>query len=284
MNLQRRKTPYAALVLLLGFVGCSGNPSTTSGTHNPSPMTTKTPTPATQASGNVAGAGDDHNAIQISAIALGKQLKTDAAATEKKYAGKTLIVDGTVGVIFHDIAGLETGEKGVSVQFFLPKSTPATAKVESGYAVKVRGEASFGAAGVLNLVDCTILESKLAQTPPIPAGKLTEEFVKDKDATDGKYFLKTIVIEGVVAKVVFQPKDKERYILLAGHNEKDAKPSSGVARTLQGDHEEPAFPQQLSGPVKLQAIIPRVKRDGLVMLSDLTGRCRRRWSRRDCGR
>jgi hypothetical protein len=170
-------------------------------------------------------ASNDHNGIQVSATTLGKELKADAAATEKKYDGKTLIVDGTVTLISNNIVALETDEGGVSVQLFLnSKSIPATIKVESGYAVKVRGRATFVGTHRLDLVDCTILDSKLSQAPPMPAAKLTEEFVKNKDAANGKYFLRTIIVEGVVAEVVFHPETKSRYILLAGHNETDTKP------------------------------------------------------------
>jgi tRNA_anti-like len=210
--------PFALAIL----IGCGGaNRSSAPGALTPGHGGNHSSAPEGTQSPKVGDLGKPQNAIQVTAIELGKELKADPAAAEKKYARKTLIVSGTVGLIFNDIAALETGEKGVLVQIFLKsKSTPATTKVESGYAVKIRGTAIVDHPGRLDLVDCTILDSKLAETPPIPAAKLTEEYAKNKDETDGKFYLKTIIVEGVIAKVVYE----ERYLLFAGHNENNANP------------------------------------------------------------
>ena len=151
-------------------------------------------------------------AFRLTDEAFAKEFKASSKAAAKKYAGKWIELEGTVGAVAsknmlgQHVLGFKGATKETATGFdaapvvcgLVPEAVKAATEVTVTQKVKVLGKYEEGT------LDATLAHCRIVWTGPDPAikvaaAKLAADHVADEKAADAKYEHKQVLVEGVVA-------------------------------------------------------------------------------------
>jgi hypothetical protein len=182
------------------------------------------------------GPANGKEPLPVTAVALTKEFETAFDDATKKYAEQSLVVEGVVDD--PNLKGADGRARvtldGFKAPYFVdcwltPTPQAVVSKLSKGQKVKVVGKFAKASKLYITLTDCKVVEFGPDAVVSISAAQLTEEFSKDREATNEKYADKTLVVEGVVVQVEFEPGKGKRSAYLEGNDEKADKPVRVIA-------------------------------------------------------
>jgi hypothetical protein len=159
----------------------------------------------------------------------------DKDAAPKQYAGKIVVLSGTVDhtsdrymtpnppIIWLEVPGMEgiaVGKK-LSVSVQMARHSPQVERLAKGQQVTVRGQFHVFIAPTNMSVDEADLQTAGPDpTNSVTAIQLTKDYSASENEADGKYQKKSLAVSGVVAEI----NEERSHILLEGFDEKAGKP------------------------------------------------------------